>query len=248
MKLFEGGNVFSDAEPFDHKQIPAITKQINSVLTKIGANALPIGSGATPTPGKISGDLDMIVDADALADHFQSTDIKDVRKQLRSLFDQAGFQTGQSGVSVHVRTTAGSTAQQVDIMVVKDAKNAAQFHTHNIPSGSPYKGVHKHMMLAALAKSQGLLWSPYEGLFTRDDAGKKNKLLTNDLNDIATTLLGDGAKGKDLSSVESMLAKLPKERSEPLLQQLSQEKAWKEKLVQTESKELFRIKQLSGLV
>lgn len=248
MKLLEGGNVFADAEPFDHKEIPAITKQINSVLDKIGAKAFPIGSGATPTPGKMSGDLDMIVDADILANHFQTIDAKDARKQLRAMFDAAGFETGQSGVSVHVKTTVGSSAQQVDIMVVKNAKNAAQFHTHNIPAGSQYKGVHKHMFLAALAKDQNLLWSPYEGLFTRDDAGKKNKLVTDDLDDIAKTLLGPDAKGKDLSSVETMVAKLSKERADAILQTVSQDKTWQQKLVQKESAELFRIKQLSGLV
>jgi len=248
MILLEGGNVFSDAEPFDHKDIPAITKQINSVLDKIGAKAYPIGSGATPTPGKVSGDLDMIVDADVLANHFQTIDIKDARKQLRSLFDQAGFQTGQSGVSVHVRTSVGSSAQQVDIMVVNNAKNAAHYHTHSIPSGSQYKGDHKQILIEALAKEQGLLWSPYEGLYSRDDAGKKNNLVTDDLNDIATTLLGPDAKGKDLGSVESILAKLPKERADKILQTVSQEKAWQQKLVQKESAELYRIKQLSGLV
>jgi hypothetical protein len=246
IKLTEGGNAFPDVEPFDHKKIPAITKQIDKILDKANARALPIGSGATPTPGKQSGDLDVIVDADALANHFQSTDIKDVRKQLRAMFDAAGFQTAQSGVSVHVRAKVGGQAHQVDIMIVKDAARAAGFHTHSIPQGSPYKGVHKQIMIASLAKEQNLLWSPYEGLFTRDDAGKKNNLLTNDIDDIAKTLLGDDAKGSDLGSVESMLAKLPKDRADQLMQRLSQDPAW-QKNIQKESAELVRIKRLSGL-
>jgi hypothetical protein len=247
MILVEGGNAFTDAVPFDHKKIPAITKQINKILDKAKARAYPIGSGATPTPGKQSGDLDMIVDADILANHFQSTDIKDVRKQLRAMFDAAGFQTTQSGVSVHVRAEVGDEAHQVDIMIVKDAARAAGFHTHNIPQGSPYKGVHKQIMIANLAKEQNLLWSPYEGLFTRDDAGKKNKLLTNDIDDIAKTLLGDGAKASDLGSVESMLAKLPKDRADQLMQRLSQDPAWTKSL-KTESLEVRRLKQLSGII
>lgn len=246
MIINEGGNAFADAEPFDHKLIPAMTKQINSILSKIGATAYPIGSGATPTEGKISGDLDMIVDADQLANHFGTTEIKDARKQLRALFDTAGYQTTQSGVSVHVRTTVAGSAQQVDIMVVRNAKNAAQFHTHQIPTGSKYKGVHKQIMIASLAKQQNLLWSPYEGLFTRDPNGKKNKLVTNQLNDIATTLLGDGATGKDLASVEAILAKLPKDQADELMQKLDQDPAWT-KSIKTESPELTRIKQLSGL-
>lgn len=247
MKITEGGNVFQDAEPFDHKLISGITKQVNKVLSKIGAKALPIGSGASPKPGMTSGDLDMIVDADALANHFQTIDIKEARKKLRELFDAAGFQTGQSGVSVHVRTEVGGSAQQVDIMVVKDAKRAAGFHTHSIPDGSRYKGVHKHLMLAALAKEQNLLWSPYEGLYSRDDKGKKNKLITNDIDDIAKTLLGPDAKGKDIGSVEAMLARLPKERANAVMSKLEQDKTWQQKL-KTESREIQRLRVLSGLI
>ncbi len=224
-----GGNVFQDAEPFDHNQIPAITKTINSVLTKAGAKAIPIGSGATPTPGKVSGDLDMIVDADKLANHFQSTDIKDVRKQLRSMFDQAGLQTGQSGVSIHVRAPVGDKAHQVDIMVVPKAEIAAKFHTHNIPQGSPWKGVNKQMAMAYLAKQQGLLWSPYEGLWTRGPDGKKNKFYTDDLGKIAQTLLGPKAQPEDLGSVEAMMAALPKDQADQMLADLRADKNWKEK-------------------
>jgi hypothetical protein len=221
-------------------------KQINSVLSKLGVKALPIGSGATPTPGKTSGDLDMIVDADVLADQFKTPDAKAVRKELRSLFDRAGFQTGQSGVSVHVRTTVGDSAQQVDIMTVPKAEIAQKFHIHDIPKGSPYKGVHKQIALANLAKKQGLLWSAYEGLWTRGPDGKKNKFYTDDLDKIAQTLLGSKATGKDLASLETILAALP-DGGKELLQDLEQDKIFQSKLVKTETladKNYNRIKEL----
>lgn len=246
MILIEGGNVFQDAEPFDHAEIPAIMKQINSVLSKIGAKALPIGSGATPTPGKTSGDLDMIVDADALADHFKLPDAKEVRKQLRNLFDQAGFQTGQTGVSVHVRTTVNNSAQQVDIMTVPKAEIAQKFHIHDLPKGSSYKGVHKHIALANLAKKQGLLWSPYEGLWTRGPDGKKSKFYTDDIDKIAQTLLGKSSSGKDLASLETIMAALP-DGGKDLLNDLMQDKNFTDKLVKTETlgdRHLNRIKEL----
>jgi hypothetical protein len=241
-----GGNVFQDAEPFDHEKIPAIMKQINSVLSKIGTKALPIGSGATPTPGKVSGDLDMIVDADALANHFKSPDAKEVRKQLRSLFDQAGFQTGQTGVSVHVRAPVDNKAHQVDIMVVPKAEVAQKFHIHDIPKGSPYKGVHKQVLLSKLAKMHNLLWSAYEGLWTRGPDGKKNKFYTDDLDKIAQILLGKGASGKDLGSVETMFAKLPPDVIDQIQQEVADDPNW-QKSLKKESLELARIKQLSGL-
>ena len=228
--LNEGGNVFADATPFDHKDIPAIIKPINSVLTKIGTKALPIGSGATPTPGKISGDLDMIVDADALANYFKSTDIKDVRKKLRDLFNQAGYQTGQSGVSVHVRSPVGDSAHQVDIMVVPKAEIAQKFHVHDIPKGSPYKGVHKQIAIAYLARKNGLLWSPYEGLWTRGPDGKKSKFYTDDIDKIAKTLIGDNATGKDLGSVEAIAKALP-DGGKNMLADLEQDPAFAQKQI-----------------
>jgi hypothetical protein len=249
MKLTEGGNVFQDAEPFDHAKIPAIMKQINSVLSKIGAKALPIGSGASPTPGKVSGDLDMIVDADQLANYFKTTDIKDVRKKLRSFFDQAGLETGQSGVSVHVRAPVDNASHQVDIMYVPKSDLALKFHIHDLPKGSSYKGVHKHMALANLAKKQGLLWSPYEGLWTRGPDGKKSKFYADDIDKVAKTLLGSGASAKDLASVETIMQALP-DGGKDLLNDLMQDKNFTDKLVKTETLDnsyLNRIKELAGL-
>ena len=40
----------------------SILEEINGVLSKTNTKAIPIGSGATPKSGKMSGDLDMIVD------------------------------------------------------------------------------------------------------------------------------------------------------------------------------------------
>ena len=61
-RLREGGKMFPNAIPFDHDMIPDIMKSINGVLSKTNTKAIPIGSGATPKSGKMSGDLDMIVD------------------------------------------------------------------------------------------------------------------------------------------------------------------------------------------
>lgn len=244
--LKEGGNAFPDVEPFDHSIIKDISNQINKVLIKADAKAIPIGSGASPTPGKTSGDLDMIVDADRLANHFKSTELKDVRKQLRAMFDSAGFQTNQSGVSVHVRVPVGNSAHQVDIMIVTKAEKAAKFHTHDIPKGSPFKGVNKQIAMAYLAKKQNLLWSPYEGLWTRGPDGKKSKFYTDDLDKIAKTLLGSKATGKDLGSVEAMMAAMPDNAAQSMLADLRADKNWKE-LPTKESTEISRILMLSGL-
>ena len=84
--LIEGGNIFQGTEDFDHTMIPSMLKQINRVMLKTGVKALPIGSGATPTPGKISGDLDMIADAGQIRNFFKVKKKKDGKIELEKLF------------------------------------------------------------------------------------------------------------------------------------------------------------------
>jgi len=226
----EGGNIFPDSVSFDHKIIPQIMKTVNSVLQKTGSTAIPIGSGATPTPGKVSGDLDMIVDVDQLKQHFNMEDQPDkvIRQKLRQVFDLAGLNTGQSGTSVHIEIPVGDNTHQVDIMVVPNADNVAKVHTHSIQHGSKWKGVNKQIALANIAKSKNMLWSPYQGLFNRDANGKKADLITNNIDEVARTLLGPNATGKDIGSVEQILAALGKEAGDALLADLRNDPNWKE--------------------
>lgn len=212
--LNEGGNIWPDeTEDFDHAIIGDMMKQVNSVLSKAGAKALPIGSGATPTPGKRSGDLDMIVDSETLRNFFKVKTDKEARVELEKLFQGAGFDTAKTGTSVHVKTTVGGSGQQVDIMVVPDSETAQKFHVHDIPKGSPYKGVHKQIMIADLAKTnitdehpEGMKWSAYKGLLDRRD----DSMISNNLDEIAKILLGGNASAKDLGSVEAMVKASPR--------------------------------------
>lgn len=254
MILNEGGNIWpNDTEDFDHAIIGDMMKQINSVVSKTGAKALPMGSGATPTPGKRSGDLDMILDAGKLIEFFKVKDAKAARVELENLFQQAGFETKKTGTSVHVKTKVGGAAQQVDIMVVDNGETAQKFHVHDIPKGSPYKGVHKQILIADLAKNtitdeypEGMKWSAYKGLLARRD----DSMISNNLDEIAKILLGDTAGAKDLSSVEAMVAASPKAKElvDALDANEDPKHPWNAKKVQpTESladKHLRRIKEL----
>ena len=243
--LKEGGNIFQGTADFDHTMIPAMMKQVNSVMAKTGVKALPIGSGATPTPGKVSGDLDMIADAGQIRDYFGVKDNKDAKIELEKLFQQAGLDTAKTGTSVHVKVPVGNEAHQVDIMVVPNAEHSSQFHVHNIPQGSPYKGVHKQIALAYLAKQKGLLWSPYSGLFSRLPNGKKdpNGFVTHDTDGVAKELLGSNATFRDLGSLESIMKVMDPAAAQQMLADLKATNPDKF----TESAELTRIKQLSGL-
>lgn len=207
--LLEGGNVFNDAVEFDHSDIPAIVKLVNKTMKQTGAKLIPIGSGATPTPGKKSGDLDVIVDQDALGKHFGEKTPKAIKQKVKDLFDSAGFDTKMIGINVHVRVPLKVGSAQVDIMLVPEAEMISKFHLHNIPANSPYKGKHKQIAMSKLANDKGMMWSGFQGLFARDDAGKKAELISRDLDKIAKALVGPDASASDLGSVEAILAALP---------------------------------------
>jgi hypothetical protein len=223
-----GGNVFADVVPFDHKDVPAILKTINGTLEGTGIHAIPVGSAATPKPGKTSSDMDVIVDEKAVLDFFKAKDAKTGRKALNDYIAKKGLETAQSGINVHVRVPVGDQAHQVDIMVSANAEKISKFHTHDIPANSPYKGVNKQLMLAILAKSKGYMWSAWQGLFSRNAEGKKADFVTDDLDEIAKHVIGPNASAKDLGSVESILSSLPKDQASALLAKAKEDPNWKE--------------------
>ena len=236
-----GGNVFQGTSDFDQKDIPAMMAQINPILAKLGIKGHVIGSGATPTAGKMSGDLDVMVDQDVLAQKFKIDTPKDIKIALEKLYQQAGFETAKSGVNVHVKVPLDDTAHQVDLMVVPHAEMVAKFHIHDLPKGSPYKGKNKQLAMWWLSKQAGYNWSAFKGLV---DAQTK-EVISRDMDEIAKMIIGPNASSKDLGSVESIMAALPKDKADAMLADLKQNKDWSK--LPTESAELQRIKQLSGL-
>lgn len=227
MILLEGGNVFANATPFDHKDVAAILKTVNGALQGTGITAIPVGSAATPTPGKTSGDMDVIVDERAVLDFFKAKDAKTARKALNDYVASKGLETAQTGINVHVNVPVGGEHHQVDIMVTANAGQVAKFHTHNIPQGSPYKGVNKQLLMAFLAKDKGYMWSAWQGLFARDANGKKADFVTDDLDKIAGILVGK-EDASVLGSVESILAALPPDQAKELLARGKADPNWKE--------------------
>jgi hypothetical protein len=241
--LKEGGNVFDGTSDFDHAVIPQLTKSINLVLDNIKIKGFPIGSGATPTPGKKSGDLDVIVDQDAVMAALGTDKPLPTKKALEDLFKKAGFETKVIGINVHVKVPVGDQSHQVDLMLVPNSEVVSKFHIHDIPKGSPYKGLNKQLAMAKLAKEKDMKWSAFKGLLNRAD----DSIVSTDLDEIAKTLIGPNAGAKDLGSVESIVAALGT-RGQQFLADLKADPAWKE-YPQKETladKHLNRIRELSG--
>lgn len=225
--IVEGGNIWPESEEFDQAIAGKLANLTNKYLDGSGAVAYLIGSAATPTPGKMSGDLDVMIDLDNIMQTFSVEDPKEARIALEKFLQEKGLATKRTGVTVHILLPAGGKFYQVDIKAVRNAERVQKFHTHNLPKGSPYKGVHKQLIMNALASSQGMLWSPDEGLYARDANGKKANLLSDDLDDIAKFLLGKHAAAQDLGSVESILNAIPnEERRNEILSMASKGSSW----------------------
>jgi len=205
----EGGNIWPDTDHFDQAIAANLAHETDKYLNSLSLKVYLIGSAATPTPGKMSGDLDVMTDMSHLMNHFKIKDPKTARIELEKYLQGQGLMTKRTGVTVHIRLPFQGKFYQVDIKAVVNAEKVHKFHVHNIPAGSPYKGVHKQMMMNALASSQGMLWSPDEALYARDAEGKKSNMISDDLDVIAKKLLGPHAKESDLGSVESILNAIP---------------------------------------
>ena len=219
-----GGKVFDGTSDFDHNAIDELLDDVNNKILKgTGIECIPVGSAATPTPGKRSGDLDVIVDAKAVMSYFNSKNAKEGKQALSDFIKQKGYNTAVIGTNVHVQMPLGTYSHQLDIMVVDNAPTVARFHTHDIPQGSQYKGIHKQLAIAKLAKEKGMLWSAWKGLFTRNAAGKAGEFVTSDLDEIAKQLIGPNAVAADLGSYESIMAKLPKPEADRLQADLMQD-------------------------
>jgi hypothetical protein len=67
---------------------------------------------------------------------------------------------------------------------------------------SEYKGVHRAILLASIAKAQGMKWSYKNGLMDRET----NEIITKNPQEIAEKLLGGTIA--DMSSVETIVKKI----------------------------------------
>jgi hypothetical protein len=196
--LFEGGNVFKTAEGQ-----PATTRiSRENVMPTVqwlekltGLNLVDNMLGSTGRK-ETSGDLDLGIDEtkitkDVLIQQLLKRGIKaeDIRK---------------SGDSVHVKTPIlGDTSNgfvQTDFMF-----GDPEFQKFALNTGeSDYKGVHRAILLASIAKAQGMKWSYKNGLVDRDS----NEIITKNPQEIAQNLINGNAA--DLSSVESIVKKIKK--------------------------------------
>ena len=194
--LFEGGNVFKTAE--GHPATTRIAREnvVPTVqwLEKLtGLNLVDNMLGSTGRK-ETSGDLDLGIDDTKIS--------KDVLIQQLLKRGIKAEDIKKSGDSVHVKTPilgdASNGFVQTDFMF-----GDPEFQKFALNTGeSNYKGVHRAILLASIAKAQGMKWSYKNGLMDRET----NEIITKNPQEIAEKLINGTTA--DLSSVESIVKKI----------------------------------------
>ena len=194
--LYEGGNVFklTDGQPATtriSRENVVPTVQWLEQLT--GLNLVDNMLGSTGRK-ETSGDLDLGIDETKIT--------KDVLIQQLLKRGVKAEDIKKSGDSVHVKTPILGDAKngfvQTDFMF-----GDPEFQKFALNTGeSDYKGVHRAILLASIAKAQGMKWSYKNGLVDRET----NEIITKNPAEIAQKLINGTTA--DLSSVESIIKKI----------------------------------------
>ena len=202
MILNEGGNVFKTPDGQDATQrinqadVEPTLKWLEKITGLDHVNFMLGSTGIKPT----SGDLDVAVDKEKVNKDALVGKLK-AWKDSNAPKDDDRSWIAKSGVSVHFKTPIKGDAKngfvQTDLMFgdpkfMKFALRGA--------ADSEFKGQHRMIMIASVAKAQGYKWSPTNGLVDRIT----NEPVTKDPNEVAKVLLGDGASADDMRSVETI--------------------------------------------
>ena len=206
MILKEGGNVFKDKKTGEE-----LTQRINQsdvlptvewLEQKLGLNLVDNMLGTTGKKAS-SGDLDLGVDENEVSKD-------ELVAKLLTISGISKDDVKKGGNNVHLKTPIAGDPNngfvQTDFMFGDPEwmKFSMQGGSHN----SPYRGTHKHILLASIAKAtkteqspEGMKWSYLNGLVDR----ATNQTISKDPQEIADILLGSGHTEKDLSNVEAIV-------------------------------------------
>ena len=203
MIILEGGNVFKDAD--GNPQTQRINKQDVQPTVKYlekltGLSLLQNMLGSTGI-AQSSGDLDLAVDVNSVAK-------QDLYNQLAQHVQKQGLEVrdyvAKTGDSVHFRTPINGQALngfvQTDFMFGEPQWQ--KWALSGAPAGSEFKGKHRAIVLASIARARGMKFSVKNGLLARET----DKPISKDPDEIARLLVG--GTEKDLVSVESIVNKL----------------------------------------
>lgn len=207
MKLFEGGNVFKDADgnPLTGRINQSDVAQTVAWIETLTGIEFPrerwLGStGRKPT----SGDLDLAVDTSEIS--------KDALAAKLTQWAQSHGQDPRNwvkkGGEVHLRTPINGKPEngyvQTDFMFFPNLDWGSFYYAGG--EGSDYKGMVRNVLMSSLAKAQGLKVGA-NGVISRTS----NEVVSMDPDWAAQTLLGKGHDRNSLKNVETIYQALARD-------------------------------------
>jgi len=203
--VFEGGNVFKSEDGSLATGRISKLDVIPTVKWLESITSLPLVDNLLGTTGKkeSSGDLDLAVD--------EKTITKDgLTKILTNWIVSQKLNpkdfVKKTGDSVHFKTPIQGDFKrgfvQTDFMF--GDPTWMRWSLQGGKENSEYKGMHRHVLLASIAKFKNMKWSYKNGLVDRDTG----TTITKDPSKIAVLLLGNGAKPSDLDYFESIIDRI----------------------------------------
>jgi hypothetical protein len=207
MNVFEGGNVFKDADGRSETQrinqtdVKSTLAWLEELVPGLDLQNNTLGStGIKDT----SGDLDIAVDTAEVSK-------EQMVAQLTRWAQSQGFKPEEwvrkSGTAVHFKTPINGRPNsgfvQTDFMFLQNVP-WSKFVLGAMPTDSRYKGKERNVLMNSIAKSLGYKLNQIAGIADRET----NKIITDDPDAVAKLLLNKTATRQDLASVETILQAL----------------------------------------
>ncbi len=125
----------------------------------------------------------------------ENINVDDLKKWIR-----------KSGINVHFLTPINGNPEegyvQTDLMFGEP--EFMKFALKGSGDNTPYKGMHRMILISSIAKAQGYKFSSGAGLVDRIT----NQTISKNLDEIAKQLLGPNAGVADMTGLESIIAKI----------------------------------------
>ena len=196
MRLHEGGNIWTGeggTQRINRADVDATLAWLEKI-TGVPHRDFKLGTtGIKDT----SGDLDIAVNP---------KDNEEIHNKLMAWVNERNLNPKEwikkFGVNISFKTPIrGDEANgfvQTDLMF--GDQKWMSWSMKGVGTNSPFKGKHRHLMMASIAKAKGMTWSFQKGLIDRNT----REIISQDPDEIAKRLLGPTGRSSDLDTVEDM--------------------------------------------
>ena len=201
--LKEGGNVFKNLPVGRIKKadVEPTVKFVSDILNINLCNNIIGSAGKKET----SGDIDIAID---ITKHDREEFCETLQEWCEKRKLDPKDYVAKTGISCHFRCPVPNTDSfcQIDLMFVPDVKFAKFAYASD--EEEPLKARHRHIVMSAIAKYNGLKWKNVEGLY---DVETTSCLEAHDPDMVAKILLSNsGATRNDLKTVPNIIKFLKK--------------------------------------